>query len=102
MKNQHEKHILDYFPPDPLHVVLLGPINDVMDNLEQLVFGQQFQILKEKYALSETLKVHVIKTHFSQYFEKMQTNFCQTNGENLESCHSSLRISEERHGLKMV
>ena len=40
-----------------------------------LVFGQQFQILKEKYALSETLKVHVIKTHFSQYFEKMQTNF---------------------------
>ena len=41
-----------------------------------LVFGQQFQILKEKYALSETLNVHVIKTHFSQYFEKMQTNFC--------------------------
>ena len=67
-----------------------------------LVFGQQFQILKEKYALSETLKVHVIKTHFSQYFEKMQTNFCQTNGENLESCHSSLRISVERHGLEMV
>ena len=67
-----------------------------------LVFGQQFQVLKEKHGLSETLKVHVITSHFGQYFQKMGTNFCHTNGENLESAHSSLRISEERHGLKMV
>ena len=66
------------------------------------MFGQQFQVLKEKYGLSETLKVHVITSHFGQYFQKMGTNFCHTNGENLESAHSSLRISEERHGLKMV
>ena len=52
--------------------------------------------------LSETLKVHVITSHFGQYFQKMGTNFCHTNGEYLESAHSSLRISEERHGLKMV
>ena len=26
-----------------------------------LVFGQQFDVLKDKYGLSETLKIHVIK-----------------------------------------
>ena len=36
MKDQERKIILDYFPPDPLHVVLLGPINDVMEKLKQL------------------------------------------------------------------
>ena len=36
MKDQERKSILDYFPPDPLHVVLLGPINDVMEKLEQI------------------------------------------------------------------
>ena len=33
-------------------------------------FEFQFQVLREKYGLSETLKIHVITSHFSQYFEK--------------------------------
>ena len=36
MKNQYNLPTLFVLPPDPLHVVLLGPINDVMDKLEQL------------------------------------------------------------------
>ena len=36
MKNQGNKLTLLQMPPDPLHVVLLGPVNDVMDKLETL------------------------------------------------------------------
>ena len=43
----------------------------------------------------------MITSHFGQYFEKTGESFCNIKGENLESAHSSLWISEERHGLKM-
>ena len=36
MKNQDKMFTLFVLPPDPLHVILLGPVNDVMDKLEQL------------------------------------------------------------------
>ena len=55
-----------------------------------------------EHALSETLKIHVISNHFGEYFSKMGEIFSNTNGEGLETAHSSLRISEERHGLKIV
>ena len=71
-----------------------------MEYLEN--FEIKFNILHKKYFLSETLKIHVIKHHFRDYFEKTGKNFCDTNGESLESVHSSLRISEERHGFKIV
>ena len=48
------------------------------------------------------MKIHVIKHHFKQYFEQTGRNFAETNGENLESVHSSLRISEECHNFKTV
>ena len=51
--------------------------------------------MKDKYCISETLKVHVIKDHFKYYFDQTGQNFSKTNGENVESAHS--RLQEERH-----
>ena len=67
-----------------------------------MILCQQFVILKEKYGVSETLKIHVIKHPLGEYFHQMGISCCHTNGEKVESVHSSLRLSEERHGLKTV
>ena len=63
-------------------------------------FNSKFEEVKIKYKISETLKIHVIKDHFMYYFEQTGENFSKTNGENLESCHSALRIHEERHKFR--
>ena len=55
-----------------------------------------------KYQLSMTLKVHVAIHHYAFYFSNTGQTFCTTNGEYTETCHSTLRISEETHGLKVV
>ena len=49
-----------------------------------------------------TLKVHVAIHHYAFYFSNTGQTFCTTNGEYTETCHSTLRISEETHGLKVV
>ena len=56
----------------------------------------------ENFNLSMTLKIHVILDHYKYYFEETGTNFRHTNGEFTESCHSTLRKSEETHNLKIV
>ena len=75
----------------------LGDFNSVIDNYTASFFN-----LYEKYQLSMTLKVHVIVHHYKYYFEKTGVTLRDTNGEFTETCHSSLRISEERHGFKIV
>ena len=57
--------------------------------------------MKEVLGLSETLKIHVVLDHFKYYFDQTGQNFCHTNGENVESSHSSLQIHEERHNFHM-
>ena len=47
------------------------------------------------------LKIHKIIEHYSYYFKKTGKTFRYTNGELTESCHSTLRKSEETHGLKV-
>ena len=54
-----------------------------------------------EYELSMTLKVHIIIHHYQYYFTKSGQTMKMTNGEFVETCHSSLRQSEERHGLKV-
>ena len=68
--------------------------NEVFKN-----FKNCFEILRDNYGLSETLKIHVINTHFKYYFNQTGTNFCKTNGEMVKSCHSTLRIHEEKHNF---
>ena len=56
----------------------------------------------ENIELNITLKVHVISHHFTQYFELTNSTMKDTNGEFVETLHSSLRIHEEKHGFKIV
>ena len=68
----------------------------VIDN-----FTNQFYHLFMEYELSMTLKVHIIIHHYQYFFTKSGQTMKLTNGEFVETCHSSLRQSEERHGLKV-
>ena len=49
-----------------------------------------------------TLKCHIILEHYNTYFTRTGKTLRHTNGEFVESCHSQLRKSEERHQFKRV
>ena len=49
-----------------------------------------------------TLKIHVVIHHIPQYFEMTNTTMRDTNGEFVETLHSTLRLHEEHHGFKVV
>ena len=51
--------------------------------------------------MSMTLKVYIIIHHYLHYFKTSGKNFRLTNGEFNESCHSTLRQSEEMHNFKV-
>ena len=65
-------------------------------------FERNFDYLYDNIDLNMTLKVHVILHHFSQYFDITNSTMRDTNGEFVETLHSSLRIHEENHGYKVV
>ena len=65
-------------------------------------FERNFDFLYDNFELNMTMKVHVILHHFSQYFALTNTTMRETNGEFVETQHSSLRIHEESHGFKVV
>ena len=50
----------------------------------------------------ELPKVHVVVHHYKFYFESTGKTLKETNGEFTETCHSTLRKSEECHGQKVV
>ena len=61
-----------------------------------------FNYLYDNFDLNMTYKVHVIIHHFKTYFEMTNTTMRDTNGEFVDTLHSSLRIHEENHGFKVV
>ena len=65
-------------------------------------FERNFDYLYDNIDLNMTLKVHVILHHFSQYFDITNSTMRDTNGEFVETLHSSLHIHEENHGYKVV
>ena len=64
-------------------------------------FETKFYNLYMEYNLSMTLKCHIIIHHYLYFFEKGGKTMKYTNGEFPESCHSTLRQSEELHGFKV-
>ena len=64
-------------------------------------FETKFYNLYMEYNLSMTLKCHIIIPHYLYFFEKGGKTMKYTNGEFPESCHSTLRQSEELHGFKV-
>ena len=65
-------------------------------------FEINFWHLHENMSLPMTLKVHVIIDHYMWYFNEMDKNFCDTNGEFVEAVHYSLDGHEDKHKFKVT
>ena len=48
-------------------------------------------MVHELFDVSETLKIHVILNHYSDYFEMTGKIFKETNGEHHEALHHTLK-----------
>ena len=64
-------------------------------------FSDNFYNLYMEFELSMTLKTHIIIHHYLYFFQTTRKTMRLTNGEFHESCHSSLRMSEERSNFKV-
>ena len=53
----------------------------------------------EKFDLSESMKIHIIKHHLFNTFELSGESLLRASDEMTESTHSALRIHDERHGF---
>ena len=51
-------------------------------------------------AINETPKIHLIRSHLSEYFQLTGKTLRNTSGEYCETLHQALRKSEERHNLR--
>ena len=83
-----------------LHNRMLKVLGDYSSAI--LEFGRAFDKLYLRHGVNMTLKVHVIVDYYKQYFDQTGKTLRDTNGEFVEAAHSSLRISEENHGMKVV
>ena len=54
--------------------------------------------MRDKFDLSETLKIHLIKHHMMDYFELTGQSFLAVTDEVTEAVHSALRLHDEAHG----
>ena len=60
-------------------------------------FVANWEVLRDKFGLSESLKIDIIKDHLFDTFESL----LKTTDEITEATHSALRIHDERHGYKV-
>ena len=83
-KNEGNREVILTLVPDPLHVILLGPVNDVLENMEAR-WPNEMKKLYEKYCLKKTgegpggkfngpsLKC-ILKENTIQYLERNLSN----------------------------
>ena len=64
-------------------------------------FKQAFKVVHQEFGLSQTLKIHVIFDHYSDYFAMTGKNFRETNGEHHEALHHTLKTMERDRNLYM-
>jgi hypothetical protein len=74
-----------------------------LDDYEKAIheFRYYFDHLYYNYGLNMTLKIHVILDDYKDYFDWTNKTFRYTNGEFVESSHSSLKIEEQNHGFRV-
>ena len=61
-------------------------------------FRECFEVVHELFDISETLRIHVILDHYSDYFEMMGENVKETNGEHHEALHHTLKAMQRNKG----
>ena len=63
-------------------------------------FVNTWEVLREKFDLSESMKIHIVKHHLFDTFELLSgESLLRASDEMTESTHSALRIHDERHGF---
>ena len=75
----------------------IGEAKGVLTN-----FTEHWKILRDKFNLSESLKIHIINDHMLDYFEFTGKTLLTVSDEITEAAHSALRTFDERHGYKTV
>ena len=81
------------------NVYLVSMQQDVAGDHQQVceVFREKFVTVRKILDVSETVKVHIVVKHLSQYMENCQSTFSWTSDEFIESIHSKLRRFQENH-----
>ena len=93
---------IDYFESiNNLHIMCVE--EKLSENYQETIenFKQAFEVVHQEFGLSQTLKIHIIFDHYSDYFEMFGTNFKDTNGEHHEALHHTLKEMERNRGLYM-
>ena len=72
---------------------------DLIETFKDLIetFKSTFSQLQEKFDLSMPLKVHIIFSHYMEYFELTGKTFLTVIDEVTESMHSAIRLFEDSH-----
>ena len=73
------------------------------ENYEETIeeFKEAFENVHQLFGISETLKIHVISHHYSDYFKMTGKTFRETNGEHHEALHHTLKTMERNKNLCM-
>ena len=77
------------------HNLNLDTIKSVIAQMRRI-----FIKLHKKFHLSESLKLHIIFSHYVEYFELTGHTLLKYTDEVTEAVHSQLRMFEERHQYK--
>ena len=67
-------------------------ISEIIENL-----GNIFEKLQSEFDLSMSLKIHVITSHYMDFFEAKNETLLSYTDEFCESMHSQIRLFEESH-----
>ena len=73
-KDQVDKQVLCMLPPDPLHVNILGPPNDVLELLEENYPVEMTEEFYMRHNLTEKFKYNFQLYYFHQLIHK--SNIC--------------------------
>ena len=60
-----------------------------------------WELLRDKFYLSESLKIHIVKHHLFDTFELSGQSLLKATDYDEITAHSALRIHDERHGYKV-
>ena len=86
-----------------VHEVATNKVLDIDVAKEVLSnFNENWTILRNKFDLNESLKIHLIKDHMYDYFELTGQTLLRVSDETTEAAHSALRMHDERHGYKIL
>ena len=71
------------------------------ENFKEIIdkFKIFFEVFNQLFNLSQTLNIHVIIDHCSDYFEILGKHFKETNGEHYNTLHHPLKIMERNKEL---